>query len=99
MSICFYTSLMTLRHDVVLHQYRTVMKSRVMIVITPKSSTLIVKSQDIVVEARGKRLRCDSSARSVGASDHSGIRVAATPSNEADDDLSSPASVNPRSTP
>ncbi|KAB1203792.1 hypothetical protein CJ030_MR8G016824 [Morella rubra] len=43
----------------------------------------------------GKRLHCDSSARPVGAINHPGTRAAACPSNGVDDDLPSPASINP----
>ncbi|KAB1223150.1 hypothetical protein CJ030_MR2G016451 [Morella rubra] len=35
-----------------------------------------LKSQDVVMAAGGKRLRCDSGARSVGASDQTGTRAA-----------------------
>ncbi|KAB1213362.1 hypothetical protein CJ030_MR5G003568 [Morella rubra] len=46
----------------------------------------------------GKLLRCDSSARSIGASNHPETRAVVTPSNGADDDLPSPVSVNLRNT-
>ncbi|KAB1220326.1 hypothetical protein CJ030_MR3G019072 [Morella rubra] len=43
--------------------------------------SLVTWSQDIVMVARGKRLRCDSGARSVGASNQTGTRAAATTAN------------------
>ncbi|KAB1209553.1 hypothetical protein CJ030_MR6G020500 [Morella rubra] len=60
------------------------------------SKQCVYTSQDVVIAAGGKRLCCDSSARSVGASDQTGTRAvmtpvnaAATTSNGADEDLPS----------